>query len=419
MDLFHQKSLSRRTSRPNVTRILFGQQRRDLFKFYPFKRNIPILQPLQGTDCFVPFCVYVSVIPGHSVQMLLGIINFMASLANLSHSQTNCTGASFHINVRYFIVEVLTAIFAVLGNIFICFAVVRSKKLRTTTNYFLVSLAVADILVGAVAIPCALLSDLGLPQCSYYLCVLMLCTLLVLTQASIFGLFAIAVERYIAILKPFRYQVLVTPRNTSLTIVASWVLAMAIGLVPLMGWRKAPVANEGCLFDKVIDESYMVYFNFIGCTLLPLLAMFVIYAKIFLEVKKQIRRIAERHIGISVEEKRRKIVRKELHTAMSLFIVLFCFALSWIPIHILHCIKLYCPSCNIPTSMMLTMVILSHVNSVINPIIYVFRIKTFWEAFKDVFSCIPTVLRKHSNLDFIGMTKVESPGSRSNALPGM
>ncbi|XP_051900005.1 adenosine receptor A1-like [Pristis pectinata] len=339
---------------------------------------------------------------------------------NLSQSKVNCTNAFQHIRIGYFIVELLTAFFAVLGNIFICFVVVRNRKLRTVTNFFLVSLAVADILVGAVAIPCALLSDLGLPRCSYYLCVLMLCTLLTLTQASIFGLFAIAVERYIAILAPFRYQVLVTPRNTALIIVTSWALAVVIGLVPLMGWRKMPTANESCLFHNVIDESYMVYFNFICCMLLPLLAMFVIYAKIFLEVKKQIRRIAERHINISMEEKRRKIIRKEFQTAISLFIVLFCFTLSWIPLHILNCVKLYCPNCKVPTSLMLTTVILSHVNSVVNPIVYVFRIKTFWDAFLGIFSCIPYAgfIGKYSNSDFTGMIKIEPFRNRSDMLPG-
>ncbi|XP_072125930.1 adenosine A2c receptor [Mobula birostris] len=345
----------------------------------------------------------------------------VAAPSNLSLSKINCSNVLPHIRIGYFIVETLTAFFAVLGNIFICFVVTRKRKLRTTTNFFLVSLAVADILVGAVAIPCALLSDLGLPRCSYYLCVLMLCTLLVLTQASIFGLLAIAVERYVAILNPFRYQALVTPRNTARVIITSWALALVIGLVPLMGWRKMPMGDERCLFHNVIDETYMVYFSFIGCMLLPLFVMFVIYAKIFLEVKKQIRRIAERNVNISLEEKRRKIIRKEFQTATSLFIVLFCFTLSWIPLHILNCIKLYCPKCHVPTTLMLTTVIMSHVNSVVNPVIYVFRIRTFWDAFREIFSCMPRMgfIGKYSSSDLMGMSKTRSLAIRSDTLPGM
>ncbi|XP_038642202.1 adenosine receptor A2b-like [Scyliorhinus canicula] len=345
--------------------------------------------------------------------------SFGNSVANRYHGKANCTSSSFHINVGYFVMEVLTAFFAVLGNIFVCLAVARNRKLRTVNNYFLVSLAVADILVGAVAIPCSLLSYLGLPRRSYSHCILMLCVLLVLTQASIFGLFAVAVERYIAILKPFRYQAWVTPRKAGLTIIASWALAVAIGLVPLMGWRRGPIPCQRCFFDNVIDESYMVYFNFIGCILLPLLVMFVIYAKIFLEVKKQIRRIAARHVGISAEEKRRQVVRKEIQTAMLLLIVLSCFTSCWIPIHILHCVKLYCPSCEIPTSVTLSLILLSHINSVINPIIYVFRMKSFCDAFKDAFSWVPTVFPKCSRSDFTGMIKAVPWGNKTVPLPGI
>ncbi|XP_064408608.1 adenosine receptor A2a-like [Latimeria chalumnae] len=310
------------------------------------------------------------------------------------------------------------------GNGFICIAVLKSKKLRLVTNYFLVSLALADFLVGAVAIPCALLTDLGLPRCKYFLCVLMLCTLLILTQASIFGLLAIAVERYIAVLEPFYYQSIMTPRNSALIILASWVLSIFIGLVPLIGWRK-PIPDDGwCIFDNIIDATYMVYFNFICCMLVPLVIMFVIYGRIFTEVKKQIRQIAERQVDISAQEKRRKVIRKEFQTAISLFLVLFFFALCWIPIHILNCITLYCPGCTILDPIMQTTVIFSHANSAVNPFIYVFRMKSFREAFEGMFSWLwhpVTVTRcSHSELAPYNKGNVDVGEKNKNiSLPGI
>lgn len=49
---------------------------------------------------------------------------------------------------------------------------------------FKVSLAVADILVGLVAIPCAVLTDLGQPRHNLPLCLMMLSILIVLTQVE-------------------------------------------------------------------------------------------------------------------------------------------------------------------------------------------------------------------------------------------
>lgn len=50
-----------------------------------------------------------------------------------------------------------------------------------------VSLAVADILVGLVAIPCAVLTNLGEPRHNLPLCLVLLSFLLVLTQVGLLG----------------------------------------------------------------------------------------------------------------------------------------------------------------------------------------------------------------------------------------
>ena len=52
------------------------------------------------------------------------------------------------------------------------------------------------------------------------------------------------------------------------------------------------VDGSACQFVAVIDMNYMVYFDFFGCVLLPLLVMFAIYAYIYSVVRKQIRQIA-------------------------------------------------------------------------------------------------------------------------------
>lgn len=290
-------------------------------------------------------------------------------------------------NVPYLVTEVLTAVVSVVGNTLICLAIINDRSLRTVTNNFLLSLAAADILVGAVAIPCAILLDLGVARCSLYSCLLMLCNLMTFSLASIFGLLAVAVERYISILCPFHYRALVTPRSSITVIVCIWMLAGVTGLMPLMGWRKPFPPESECLFSSLISESYMVYLIFFGCVVPPLLAMLALYARIFLEIRRQIRQIAEWAVDVSRRRRRRRVVVRELRMATSLFLVVFCFVVCWFPIHILNVVRLFCPQCVVSADLVLSAVILSHANSAINPIIYVFRMRTFRRAIEATLSC--------------------------------
>lgn len=290
------------------------------------------------------------------------------------------------INLPYMIAELVIALLSTVGNLLVCVAVGLNRELQTVTNYFLVSLAVADICVGSLAIPCAIMTDLGIPRHNLYLCLLMLSVLIMLTQSSIFSLLAIAIERYIAIFMPFQYHRLMTPRNAVLVLCFTWTLAFLIGLVPLMGWHKPPPESGYCFFVLVVDMTYMVYFNFFACVLTPLVVMFLIYAQIFVTVKHQMRRIAAERGGAANTEGTAKM-KKEMKMATSLFLVLFLFTSCWIPLHIINCFLLLCPSCPVPLPLLLTAIILSHANSAVNPFLYAYKMKTFRNAFKAIFMC--------------------------------
>lgn len=50
----------------------------------------------------------------------------------------------------------------VFGNVLVCMAVSREKALQTTTNYLIVSLAVADLLVATLVMPWVVYLEVGL-----------------------------------------------------------------------------------------------------------------------------------------------------------------------------------------------------------------------------------------------------------------
>uniref|UniRef100_A0A915P060 G-protein coupled receptors family 1 profile domain-containing protein n=1 Tax=Meloidogyne floridensis TaxID=298350 RepID=A0A915P060_9BILA len=95
----------------------------------------------------------------------------------------------------------------VLGNILVVLSVCLYKRMRTFTNLLLTSLATADLLVGLLIMPLALLDllhahswPLGIVTCRIWATFdILLCT------ASILNLCIISLDRYMAITSPLRY----------------------------------------------------------------------------------------------------------------------------------------------------------------------------------------------------------------------
>ncbi|XP_068422429.1 adenosine A2a receptor a [Clinocottus analis] len=289
----------------------------------------------------------------------------------------------------YIVLELLIAVFSVLGNVLVCWAVCLNSNLQSITNFFVVSLAVADIAVGVLAIPFAIVISTGF--CSnFYGCLFIACFVLVLTQSSIFSLLAIAIDRYIAIKIPLRYTSLVTGQRAQSIIAICWVLSIIIGLTPMMGWHQlsksanitCPAGLMRCLFEEVVAMEYMVYFNFFACVLIPLLMMLAIYLCIFMAARRQLKLMEVKAVH---GEKSRSTLQKEVQAAKSLAIIVGLFAVCWLPLHIINCFTLFCPKCERPPPwIMYVAIILSHANSVINPFIYAYRIREFRQTFRKI-----------------------------------
>ncbi|KAF7653727.1 hypothetical protein LDENG_00079260 [Lucifuga dentata] len=298
----------------------------------------------------------------------------------------------------YIGLELVIACLSVVGNVLVCWAVCLNSNLQSITNFFVVSLAVADIAVGLLAIPFAITISTGF--CSnFHGCLFIACFVLVLTQSSIFSLLAIAVDRYIAIKNPLRYHSLVTGPRAKSIIALCWVFSVGIGLTPMFGWNagvnttsssSCPEGMTECLFEGVVTLDYMVYFNFFGCVLVPLVVMLVIYAHIFMAARRQLRLTGLKVASVQGQmpassHSPPSTFQKEVHAAKSLAIIVGLFAVCWLPLHIINCFNHLCQECGRPHIWVMNIaIILSHANSVVNPFIYAYRIREFRHTFKRI-----------------------------------
>ncbi|NWY71372.1 AA3R protein, partial [Erithacus rubecula] len=267
--------------------------------------------------------------------------------------------------------ECLVAVLATLGNALVMCAV----RLRAPHNPALLlvgSLALADAAVGLLVMPLAVVVSLGMAMPAYS-CLFLCCLLLVFTNASILSLLAIAIDRYLRVKLPTRYKTISTERRVWGALGLCWGLSLLAGLLPMFGWNQAGPSSSSplrCSFTAVVSMDFMVYFCFLTWTLLPLLVMCALYAEIFCIIHARLSQgTGGRGAGA--------FYGQELKAAKSLALVLFLFAVSWLPLCIINCVSYFHPDSQIPPYLIYLAILLSHANSAMNPIIYAYRIKKF------------------------------------------
>lgn len=197
-----------------------------------------------------------------------------------------------------FVSVVIVAI--VVGNAFVVASVAAFREMRTLTNWMIVSLASADLLVAVAVLPLSAYQEvvggewrLGRALCDFWTTADVFCC-----TASILNIAAIALDRYWLITRNVAYthaHRLPRRRACRLMAVSAWISAAVISVAPLLGWRTGQENNpdEGnCQISQ--DYAYTIFSTF-GAFWLPLAVIIVVYGRIFWIAQRRLhRRIRQR-----------------------------------------------------------------------------------------------------------------------------
>jgi len=76
--------------------------------------------------------------------------------------------------------------------------------------------------------------------------------------------------------------------------------------------------------------------------------------------------------------------KREVKATQNLSIIVMFFMICWIPLYTINCIKAFCPDCYVPLQVTFFSIILSHLNSAVNPLLYAYHLRDFRAAMKNL-----------------------------------
>ena len=156
------------------------------------------------------------------------------------------------------------SILTITGNGFIIFLVCKKRQLRTKTNAFVVSLAVADFCVGISAFPLLFLYEMTRGRnFSPALYKGVLISRWFFQDASVVYLCSLVLERYIAIVKPFKYVTSMHGHRVVQMIFFPWAVTVIFILLESSLW----IGLKSSFILKIFIWLVITFFEFLPCCL--------------------------------------------------------------------------------------------------------------------------------------------------------
>ncbi|XP_071171065.1 probable G-protein coupled receptor No9 [Mytilus edulis] len=321
------------------------------------------------------------------------------------------------------------------GNSLVIIAVITTRKLRTNTNTYIVSLACSDILLGIFVIPFSASLEIltywpfGEVWCSIWLAIdVLLCT------ASILNLLAISFDRYLAVTKPIQYASAMSRRRSKVLVTFVWLLSFVICIPPLLGWNDKtsysketqtrnvttygnnnfsswvniePVVcnNTAPQCELISTQGYRIY-SALGSFYIPMCLMVFFYCKIynnntktpedspFMKRRRSTpfiyamnKRSMESRSLATVPESRHRIhirkILKETKATKTVAIIVGVFTMCWFPFFTMYLIEAFLGT-RVPSLAFSVMFWLGYCNSMLNPFIYGMFSRDFRCAFRRI-----------------------------------
>ncbi|XP_024597645.1 neuromedin-U receptor 2 [Neophocaena asiaeorientalis asiaeorientalis] len=315
-----------------------------------------------------------------------------------------CGPPRSHLFLSVSVVYTLIFVVGVAGNLLVCLVILRHQTMKTPTNYYLFSLAVSDLLVLLLGMPLEVYEMwrnypfLFGPVGCYFKTALFE----TVCFASVLSITAVSMERYVAILHPFRAKLESTRRRALRILSLVWGFSVLFSLpntsihgielryfpngsfVP--GSATCTIIKPMWIYSFIIQVTSFLFY------ILPMMVISVLYYLMGLKLKKD-QPLEADEVTANIQRPSRKSVTKML------FVLVLAFAICWAPFHIDRLFFSFVEEWTESLAAVFNLIhvvsgVLFYLSSAVNPIIYNLLSRRFRAAFRNVLT--PSCKQRHS-----------------------
>ncbi|EDO43466.1 predicted protein, partial [Nematostella vectensis] len=277
------------------------------------------------------------------------------------------------------ILNTILAVFSTAGNAIVLIAIWRTSSLHSTSNYFIASLAAADLSVGFIINPLWVAkSGLNIWENNHFLTIFTEFMSVQTLVTTTFNLAAVSVDRYVAVTNVFRYLEIVTKKRCIILITFIWIFSLAFS------------ALRFTISDPLLLPYLWIAVSVI-CYTIPFTIIAYCYYKIFKVAKRQSRQIemTENSVGGTTRSNEEAIKRakKNRKAAYTIGIIIGLYLVFALPSMIISAIQLLTPDECLKLKIIRAWfwgALVSFSSSAFNPWIYAARNTEYRRAFQQV-----------------------------------
>ncbi|KAG5333825.1 NPFF2 protein, partial [Acromyrmex charruanus] len=271
-------------------------------------------------------------------QVLL--FNASKNLSVIEHASDRFYRHSVAMSAVYCVAYVVVFVVGLIGNSCVIAVVYRSPRMRTVTNFFIVNLAVADVLVIVFCLPATLMSNIFVPWIlGWFMCKAVAYIQGVSVAASVYSLVAVSLDRFLAIWWPLKCQI--TKRRARMIIVVIWFIALTMTSPWLLFFDLVSIYDDDpdlrfCLEKWPHPKDGSLFFligNLILCYVLPMILISLCYILIWIKVWR-------RHIPTDTKDAQMERIQQKskVKVVKMLVVVVILFVLSWLPLYVIFAV---------------------------------------------------------------------------------